>query len=357
MIIHSINTRHINVPLEAGRGGSGAKNVELIFVECRSEDGLTGTGFSFALTGGGSAIKSLIDNTLKEVVTGADVLQWDLLWNKLYQKTHRLGRGVSLPAISALDIAVWDLKAKAHNLPLYQLLGQQQEKVFIYGSGRSTHQMTTEQLIEGALAYQNEGYTSIKLRAGALGLTKDLNRIQAVREAVGNIQIMVDCNERLTYAEALWFGRNLQEMDIFWMEEPLISDDIIGHKKLADKLNLPIAVGEHLLGRSEFVNYIEQGAAAIFQPDCPLVGGITEGKRIATIAEGFGISITPHFLPELHVHLVASAKNGISIEHFPLIDDLLEETLTVKDGYAVLPKDSGHAMKWDKEKLDHFEIK
>jgi len=358
MKINSIDTRHIAVPLGKGRGGSGAKEVEVILVNVENDEGLTGTGFSFALTGGGAAIKSLIDKTLSEVVIGTEVLDWEKVWNQLYSKTHRLGRGVSLPAISAIDIAVWDLKAKHEQLPLYKLLGQKMNKVPIYGSGRATHNMTIDELIEGALSYVKEGYTSIKLRAGALGLHEDLKRIRAVKDTVGeDIQIMIDCNERLTYADALWFGKKLEELDVYWMEEPVSSDDIQSHKKLAEKLNLSIAVGEHLQGRFEFVNYIENQAASIFQPDCPLVGGITEWKRIATISEAFGISISPHFLPELHIHLAASTENCISIEHFPLLDEILEETLEIEEGYALLPESPGIGMKWDQEKLNHYEIK
>nr|WP_255437726.1 mandelate racemase/muconate lactonizing enzyme family protein [Thalassobacillus sp. CUG 92003] len=324
-------------------------------VECRTKDGITGTGFSYALTGGGSAIKALIDDTLQGLVLDTDILQWDRVWHQLYQRTHRLGRGVSLPAISAIDIAMWDIKGKVAGLPLYQLLGQQQEKVLVYGSGRANHQMTTEELIEGALVYKEEGYSSIKLRAGALGLEEDVRRIKAVKQEIGEMRIMVDCNERLNYEEALWLGQQLQDLDVFWMEEPLISENVTGHKKLAEKLNMPIAVGEHLHGRFEFVNYIENNSASIFQPDCPLVGGISEWKRIATIAEGFGLSISPHFLPELHIHLAASTTNCISIEHFPLIDDVLEETLTIKNGYGVLPEAAGHSIKWDAEKIDYYQ--
>jgi L-alanine-DL-glutamate epimerase-like enolase superfamily enzyme len=356
MKIAAVESKHVVVPLGSGRGGSGATEVEVILVDVQTKEGVTGTGFSFALTGGGGAIKALIDQTLKDVVIGKDILEWERVWSELYNKTHRLGRGVSLPAISALDIAVWDLKAKAQNLPLYSLLGKKKESVFIYGSGRATHNMNIDQLVEGSLSYVKEGFTSVKLRAGQLGLHEDLKRIRAVREAVGDgIQLMVDCNERLTYADALWFGRKLEELDIYWMEEPVSSDDIASHKRLAEKLNVSIAVGEHLQGRFEFVNYIQNEAASIFQPDCPLVGGITEWKRIATISEAFGISISPHFLPELHIHLAASTDNCISIEHFPLIDDLLESTLEIEDGYAKLPSSPGIGMQWDEEKIKFFQ--
>jgi L-alanine-DL-glutamate epimerase-like enolase superfamily enzyme len=342
--------------LGQGRGGSGATQVELIIVTLRLDNGNTGTGFTYALTGGGTSIKALIDDTLSEQVVGSSLLEWDAKWHQLWHMTHRLGRGVALPAISAIDIAVWDAKARESQLPLYQLLGAIRDEVPVYGSGRATHSMTTEQLIEGAQSYIAEGYKAIKLRAGAFSLAEDVQRISTVRQAVGpDIQIMIDCNERLNYADALWLGKKLADLDIYWMEEPLAADDVLGHKRLAEQLNLNIAVGEHLQGRFEFVQYIDQRAASILQPDAPLVGGISEWKRIATIAEGFGLSISPHFLPELHIHLAASTNNCISIEHFPLIDDVLETTLQAHNGYMRVPQTPGHGIQWDEEKLEYYE--
>jgi L-alanine-DL-glutamate epimerase-like enolase superfamily enzyme len=355
MRIEYIESKLIKIPLGQGRGGSGATEVEVILVEVCSNEGLKGTGFSYALTGGGSSIKKMIDDTLTPFLLGKEEKDWDKIWYQIWDKTHRLGKGVSLPSLSALDIAVWDLRGKISGKPLYELLGAQKEKVFIYGSGRATHGMSIDQLIEGALSYQEEGYTSVKLRAGALGLNEDIKRIHAVRNHVPDMQIMVDCNERFHYADALWFGKHLEQLDIYWMEEPLVSDDVEGHRRLAEQLKMNIAVGEHLQGRFEFVQYLQKGAASIFQPDAPLVGGISEWKRIATIAEGFGVLVSPHFLPELHVHLAASTTNCISIEHFPLIDEVLGETLKIENGYAVPPERPGHGMVWDWEKIKNYE--
>ncbi|TCL38834.1 L-alanine-DL-glutamate epimerase-like enolase superfamily enzyme [Anaerospora hongkongensis] len=355
MVLSSINARLVTIPLGAGRGGSGATQVEVILVEIVSNDGIVGTGFSYALTGGGSAIKKIIEDMLAPLVIGQQEIRWEMIWYQIWDKTHRLGRGVALPALSALDIAIWDLRGKKQGKPLYELLGAHKEKIQIYGSGRATHGMSIEQLIEGAISYQEEGYKAIKLRAGALGINNDLARIKAVREHVPSLQMMIDCNERFNYTDALWFGKHLEQLDIYWMEEPLISDDVEGHRRLAEQLKLSIAVGEHLQGRFEFVQYLQKGAATVCQPDAPLVGGISEWRRIATIAEGFGVVVSPHFLPELHVHLAASTVNCVSIEHFPLINDILGETLTIEAGYAVPPQRPGHGIIWDWEKIKHFE--
>ncbi len=357
MKIQSINTRYLKIPLGAARGGSGATEVEVIIVELALSSGVVGTGFTYALTGGGKSIWTMIEQDFSNQLIGLELHEWDRKWHEFHEKIRRLGKANALPAISAIDIAIWDLRAKVQNVPLYCVLGAYRDKVPVYGSGRATHAMTIEQLIEGALKYKDEGFGAIKLRAGALGVEKDIQRIAKVREAVGSeLKIMVDCNERFTYTDALYFGRHLEELDIYWLEEPLVSEDISGHKRLSEKLNIAIAVGEHLHQRYEFAQYAQSGAASVLMPDVPLVGGFTEATRICTLAETFGASISPHFLPELHIHLAASSRSCIAIEHFPLINDILEEELVIEDGFMIPPNRPGHGIKWDYDAIRKFEI-
>lgn len=354
-MIKSIKTIYSKIPLGAGRGGSGATEAEFILVELSTAEGITGTGFTFALTGGGSSVKKYIDDTLKPFLLNKKLLDWDRHWHVLWDKHQRMGNGNGLLGLSALDIAIWDIRSKQQGLPLYELLGKQRDAMPIYGSGRATHGMSTEQLVEGALSYVAEGYQAIKLRAGSLGLREDLRRIRAVREAVGNdIDMMIDCNERLTYPDAVKLGRHLEDLDIYWLEEPLPAGDIEGHRRLAAQIKIPLAVGEHLHGRFDYVNYIKPNAATIYMPDVPLVGGISEWIRISHITEGFGCVLTPHFLPEFHIQVGLATKNCISIEHFPLIDEILEETLTIKNGLAYPPNRPGHGMLWNKEKIKYY---
>jgi L-alanine-DL-glutamate epimerase-like enolase superfamily enzyme len=355
--LERLDTRLVRVPLGAARGGSGATEVELVIVTVHDGDGATGTGFSYALTGGGHALRAMVDTVVRDAAVGTDLRAWEGTWERVRGLTHRLGRGVALPALSAADIAVWDMRAHREQLPLHRLLGSCRESVEAYGSGRATHRMSTEELVAGSLAYVEEGYRAVKLRAGALGLPEDVARIAAVREAVGDrIAIMVDANERLSYADALWLGRRLARLDVLWLEEPLPSADVEGHARLAAGLDLAIAVGEHLQGRHEFADYLRRGAASIVQPDAPLVGGVTEWCRIAVVAEALGATVTPHFLPELHIHLCLATPACTYVEHFPLIDGVLRETLQAEDGRMRAPDRPGHGMLWDPEALDRHEV-
>jgi len=357
MKVDSVSQRLIQVPLGAARGGSGATSLQLLHVTVLDTGGAAGTGFTYALTGGLTGARAILAEVMTPLAVGTDLLDWARTWHKLWDLTHRLGRGAALPALSALDIAIWDLRAHRAGLPLFRLLGAQRDAVPIYGSGRSTHAMTDAELVGGAVSYVDEGYQAVKLRAGALGIERDIARVAAVRAEVGpGIALMVDCNERLDLAQAHRLAYRLGDLDVAWLEEPLRSDDVDGHAQLAARSPVPIAVGEHLQGRFEVKQYLDRQAAAVLMPDAPITGGVTEWLRIATLAEASSVAVSPHFLPELHVHLAAAAPAATFVEHFPLLDDVLEETLTVRDGMVEPPARAGHGIQWDKAALDRFEL-
>lgn len=348
-------TRLLHVPFATARGGSGATGVEVVHVTLTDDDGAVGTGFTYALTGGGSAIATAVERDLGELVVGSDLDDWARVWRQGQARFSRLGGGIGTAALSAIDIAAWDLRAVRAQQPLHRLLGSFRDDVPVYGSGRATNDMTADELIAGTCAYLDEGYAAVKLRAGASDVVGDLARIAAVREAVGgDVLLMVDCNERLDLPTALWLAPRLAALDVYWLEEPLPAHDIEGHVRLASQAGPAIAAGEHLHSRFAFAEYARRGAAAVLQPDAPLVGGVSEFVRIATIAEVLGATVSPHFLPELHVHLTAAAATGIYVEHFPLIEDLLADTLTVTDGVTRPPDRPGHGIRWDPAALEHF---
>lgn len=355
--IDLIETSWHSIPLGAGRGGSGATQVDLILVRVVDDDGAEGLGLTFGLTGGAGAVRQLIDNDLAALVRGTALDHWPGTWEQGWSRTHRLGRGHALPALSGIDIAVHDLLARRRGLPLYRHLGAHRDTVPIYGSGRATHQMTIEQLIEGAASYVAEGLDAVKLRVGALGAAEDVRRLAACREVLGpGVRLMVDCNERLDLATALWMAPRLAELGVYWMEEPLRSDDVEGHRQLAARGGVPIAVGEHLQGRFEFAQYVRREAASILQPDPPLSGGVTEWQRIATIAEVGSATLSPHFMPELNVHLALAVPNCPYVEHFPLLDEVLTETIKIENGHAVPPDRPGHGLQFDDDLLAHYRI-
>ncbi|HZV74213.1 MAG TPA: mandelate racemase/muconate lactonizing enzyme family protein [Conexibacter sp.] len=355
--IAALDARLLRVPLGAARGGSGATQLDVVLVTLTDSDGCAGTGFTYALTGGAEAVLTMVEATFREPVVGSSTADWDRTWERLRAATHRIGRGVSLPALSALDIAVWDLRAHAAELPLHRLLGSRRDAIPVYGSGRATNAMSVEELVAGTQSYLDEGYRAVKLRVGTRPVEEEVARMAAVREAVGpQARLMVDCNERLDYASAVRLGAELAQLGFHWLEEPLPAGDLAGHARLAAQLDVAIAAGEHLQGRHDFAAYLRSGAASVLQPDAPLAGGITETMRIATVAEALGATISPHFLPELHVHVCLAAASATYVEHFPLLDDLLAETLVAEDGLMRAPERPGHGIAWDPDALERFEV-
>jgi L-alanine-DL-glutamate epimerase-like enolase superfamily enzyme len=349
-VVDRAEVRLVNLPLGAARGGSGATQLQLALVTLTDADGATGTGYTYSLGPGMAAVLALLEELHLPAVVGADVSDWARTWYRMRDATHRLGTGVPLLATSAVDIAMWDLRAIRAGEPLYRMLGAQRDEVPVYGSGRATHAMSTAELVDGAVGYVEEGYEAVKLRVGVRSPAQDVARVAAVRDAVGgDVDIMVDANERLDLPTALWMGPRLAELGVAWFEEPVPSRHVEAHRTLSRGAAPTLAVGEHVLGLAGFTEFTD--SAPIWMPDVPLAGGISEFLRIDALAEAHRIAVTPHFLPELHVHLVAAGRATTWLEHFPLLDDLLAETLPVTGGFAAPPARPGHGLRWNDDAL------
>lgn len=356
--VESVAAERLLIPLGQARGGSGATQLELVLVSLQLKDGPRGVGFTYTLGGGGAAVLALLKQELLDPLMGLDLRDFDHLLQQYWAKTHRLGAGVSALAISAIDIAVWDARACEAGVPLYRLLGAERNRIEVYGSGRATNTMTIEELIEGARQYLAEGCRAIKLRVGTRPPAEDLARVRAVREAVGDdVRIMVDCNERLDLPTALWLGERLGELGVYWLEEPLPSYYVEQYAELSRRLPIAIAAGEHLQTRYAFAEYLRQRAASVLMPDAPIVGGITEWLRVAAVAEAFGVPVSPHFLPELHIHCALAVPNCREVEHFPLLDQVLENPLPIQDGRMSPWERPGHGMVFGDERLERFRVR
>ncbi len=225
----------------------------------------------------------------------------------------------------------------------------------IYGSGRGSNSLSLTELVEHTLGYLRDGYPAVKVRAGARSVEDDLVRLRTVREAVGDqARLMVDCNEQLDLTGALWLGRRLADLGYYWLEEPLIAEDLDGHATLAARLDVPIAVGEHLVGRHEFSQHLRATSIGLYQPDAALTGGVTEALQIAELAAAHNRSISYHSLPELHIHLAMQTPNVSYVEDFGILNAVLADSLTPHNGLVVPPERSGHGMVWDEAAIRRF---
>jgi L-alanine-DL-glutamate epimerase-like enolase superfamily enzyme len=331
---------------------------ETIFVDIETEDGLVGTGYSYTIGTGGTAVLRLLKVDLLHNLIGEDARQVEAIWQKLFWSTHATAVGaITSLALAAVDVALWDVRCKAAGQPLWLLAGGANPTVPLYDTEGGWLQLSTEELVSGALESKARGWPGVKLKVGKPRASEDLKRLHSVREALGSdMDIMVDANQSMTYPEARRRARMFEEVDVFWFEEPLPAEDITGHARLAAGTSIPIAVGESLYSPSHFRAYLESGGAGIVQVDAARIGGITPWLKTAHLAETFNVKVAPHFLMELHVSLAAAVPNALYVEHIPQLRTVITEEIRIIEGQAVAPREPGIGISWDREAIDAMRV-
>lgn len=331
---------------------------ETIFVEITTAAGVTGLGYSYTIGMGGASVLSLIKSSLIPVLIGADPQRPEEVWRNCFSAIRSVTGGVIASlALAAVDTAVWDVRAKGHGLPLWQLAGGAQTSVPVYDTEGGWLHLSEEELVAQALASRARGMSGVKIKVGRPDPHEDLDRLRAVREAVGpSFDIMVDANQSFTVAQAVRRARLFEIVDLYWFEEPLPADDTAGHATLARQSSIPIAVGESLYSIGRFRDYLERGAASVIQVDVARIGGITPWLKVAHLAEAFGVHVAPHFLMELHLPLVAAIPNGLYLEHIPQLRSLTIEEVTISHGRAHVPSSPGLGISWDREAIEKTRV-
>ncbi len=307
--------------------------VAFLFAEIHTEAGLEGIGFSYSKRAGGPAQFAHAREVAPDLI-GEDPNDIARLWTKLVWAGASVGRsGASTQAIAALDVALWDLKAKRAGLPLAKLLGAHRDSVRCYNTSGGFLHEPIERVLENATRTLEDGIGGIKIKVGLPDSAEDLRRVRAVREHLGDDgPLMVDANQQWDRPRAQRMGRALEEFGLVWIEEPLDAYDAEGHAQLARSLDTAIATGEMLTSVAEHEELLRVGAADILQPDAPRIGGITQFLRLATLAEHRHVQLAPHFAMEIHLHLAAAYPHEPWVEHFDWLYPLFDERLETRDG-------------------------
>jgi len=357
MTLRSADTWILRFPSNRAAAERSDEFFELIGVTLGDGSGETATGWTFTSDyGGGESVKALLDQMLVPRIIGRSVDDVDAIHADLRHRTHRLGHGIASLAIAAIDIALWDLRARLGGMSLARALGQMRDRVPAYGSGRASPTLPTDDLVKFSAEYVASGFRAVKIRVGREP-ARDVERIKAVRDAVGDdVRIMCDANERLDLPTALWLGRRLADLGIYWLEEPLPSQDIAGYRRLRASLPIPLALGEHVFSQGEFMPYMTEGAIDVVQPDACMIGGLTEALRVARAASALGLAVAPHFMTEIHVHLAAAVAQPAYVEFYPFMDDLLMHGLEVDDGHVVVPTAPGHGVVFTDEAWTRYRV-
>ena len=334
--------------------------MDIVFAHIETDEGALGYGFTYSIIPHGAhEICSVINNSVNELVRGIDPRNHEQIWSHMWRKVDWVGRGgIAVLAIAAVDIAIWDLKSKLANVPLYRLLGGARERVPVYNTDGGWLNHTIEQLVEETKQVAHAGFRGTKIKVGKEDPAEDAERIAAVREVLGpHRTLMVDANERFTSAEAIKRARMWEPYNLFWFEEPLPAEDILGHAGLKTHTSIPIALGESLFSRFQFRDYIATDGVSILQPDACRCGGITEWLKIAHLADCHNMQVSPHFVMELHLPLVAAIPNGLFVEYIPSLDQVLSKPLELVDGYFTPREAPGLGIPFDWEWLREFKVK
>ncbi|UNB54447.1 mandelate racemase/muconate lactonizing enzyme family protein [Mycolicibacterium sp. YH-1] len=331
---------------------------ELVTVQVEDSDGATGLGYTYAVNSGAEAFAVLVDRYLAPAILGAEVDRTEHIWQQMWWAVHYAGRGGhATSAISAVDIALWDLRARRAKQPLWRFLGGYDPKVPVYAGGIDL-EFSIEELLAQADRFREEGFRAIKMKVGRRFWREDVERVARMREHVGDdFPLMVDANMGWTADHAIKVARALSEFDLVWVEEPTIPDDVAGHARVLRDGGVAVATGENLHTLYEFARVMGEEAVSFPQPDICNVGGVSVFRKVATLAEAHNLPVSSHGAHDVTVHLMAAAPNRTFMEtHGFGLDRFLTESLKIVDGAVIAPERPGHGLTFDFEALRPYRI-
>jgi len=332
---------------------------DLVVVDITTASGITGMGYLHLLNLPlQRSIAACIEDAMAPRIIGRDATAVEGIWQDLWRSTVTGGRGgVTMMAQSAIDIALWDIVGKAAGMPLHRLWGHVNGRIPTYGSG-CFRDLRGDGMIAKAQHFVAQGYKAIKMQVAHIGDWRtDVDNVRRMREALGpDIEIMIDVNMGWSAEVAIHAGHRMAEYDVYWLEEPVLPDDHAGYIRCAEALDMRVVGGETHFGRADLKLFLEDPRLPILQPD-PMRGGLTELRKIATVADTWGMTIAPHLFPELNVHLLASIPNASWAEQMGLLDDVWVDHPAIVDGFITAPETPGHGLEFKPEIRKDFRQK
>lgn len=355
--IRSIQSGFYRIPLEVALTDSthGVMTAfELVTLRVQDADGLEGVGYTFTTGRNGGAIHDIARREIPDIVGTADCDLIEKLWHQTWWALHYGGRGgPSVLALSAFDMALWDLKAKRAGQPLWKLLGGFDPLVPCYAGGIDL-ELTADELLRQTDANLHKGFRAIKMKVGRKNLSEDVAKVAAMRKHLGEgFPLMVDANMKWSADEAIRAARAFAPYDLTWLEEPIIPDDVAGHERVLRDGGLPIAAGENLRSLWEFKQLIVSGGVTYPEPDVTNCGGVTPFMKIAHLAEAYNLPVTSHGAHDITVQLLAACSNRSYLEaHGFGLDRYIMEPLKLHEGKVTAPDRPGHGVAFDWKRLE-----
>ena len=355
MIIRDLKVRNIRIPLNDPKTFS-TKHItyrDYTIVNIITDDGVEGWSFVWGLP----VVKSIIE-MVKDLIIGESAISTIRIWDKIFKTLDRWDRsGIVMRAISAIDIALWDIIGKAANMPIHKLLGGSRDEVPAYYSGGyypsscSTKEELLSYLEEEMGTFYDRGFRSFKMKIGAATPSFDIERIKVARETIGpNCQLMLDANCGYDPETIIPMAAKFEKYDITWLEEPVPVDDLTNCAYVASKISMPIAIGENHFTRWAFREIIDHKAGRIIQADPTVMGGITEYLNLVGVAATYGIKLAPHCFHDVNVQIALARPEIMCVEYMEAESDVIniqkifENPVLAENGMVKAPEGAGHGL-------------
>ena len=360
MKITRIRTRHVEVPFDRPirTAVHHIAGVACVLVWLDTDEGVTGESYLWTIGRHKLGVLDAMVHLLGHVAIGRDPRDTGALWADMWREINFLGhKGVSLFGIAAIDWACWDIAGKAAGLSVGRMLGRCRDRVPAYASGGLFTSLPIAELEAEARAFEVAGFKAVKMRIGLPSIAADLERVAAVRAAIGpDIALMADANQGLSVDHAIRLGRGLERFNLVWFEEPVMAYDLAGSARVAAALDTPIASGETEYARYGFQDMLERKSADILMPDLERVGGVSEWMKVAHMAAALDVPVSPHIFTEHSLQLCAAAPNVNYAEHMPWFAPLFREAMEMVDGDLLIPDRPGLGFSFDEAAVDRYAI-
>jgi L-alanine-DL-glutamate epimerase-like enolase superfamily enzyme len=331
---------------------------EFVTLELQTDEGVVGVGITFfggALTG---ALRAAVD-AFAELSVGEDPTRTEAIAARAQAAAGSAGPGgIYALAMSALDIACWDVRGKVEGKSVSTLLGGLRQRVPAYASGALLRQHPVDYLAKAGPRLVGMGFRQMKMQCGSEPtVSASVERVRVMRESIGpDVDLMCDINQLWSVPHAIRVGKAIEEYGLFWLEDPVTHDDFAGLATVADNLAMPIAAGEYQYGIVPFRHMLEARSVDIVMIDLLRVGGITQWLKVAGMAQAFNRPVVSHLIPEIHMHLMAAIPNALTVEYMPWTYRLWTEFPQVSDGHLTVPTKPGLGLEFNQETLRKYAV-